>query len=217
MASRLRSWIRKNTGSRTESHQVLVSHTLPRVSNSVDNNDLGASLREFLDIFRGLPDPRDPRGLRHDLVFILAASTVATMAGATGFRALADQITDLPVSMLKAFGARWNWFHRKHDTPSASTIRSVFADIDIEELERRIGTWLFARARRDRDGLLILALDGKVLRGAWLDDHQQFTLFSAMIHGIGVTVGQLRVPPGTTEVTQVEPLVDMIPTQTPTS
>jgi hypothetical protein len=32
-----------------------------------------------------------------------------------------------------------------------------------------------------------------------------------MIHGVGVTVGQLKVPAGTTEVTQVEPLIDMIP------
>ena len=32
-----------------------------------------------------------------------------------------------------------------------------------------------------------------------------------MIHGLGVTVGQLRVPEGTTEVTQVKPLMDMIP------
>src|SRR5512144_2658003 len=95
-----------------------------------------------------------------------------------------------------AFGARWNWFCRTYNCPSASTIRSLFAEIDIEELERRIGAWLFTRARRGQEGLLVLALDGKVLRGAWLDDRQQFTLFSAMIHGIGVTVGQLRVPPG---------------------
>jgi hypothetical protein len=64
----------------------------------------------------------------------------------------------------------------------------------------------------DWNSQVTLALDGKVLRGARLDDHQQFTLFSAMIHGIGVTVGQLQVPHSTTEVTQVGPLIDMIPT-----
>lgn len=212
MASCLRSWIRENSGSRTESHHVSVSHTLPTVSSATEYDTSDADLEDFLDIFRGLPDPRDPRGLRHELVFILAASTVAIMAGATGFRAVADQIADLPTSLLMAFGARWNWFCRTYNCPSASTIRSLFAEIDIEELERRIGAWLFTRARRGQEGLLVLALDGKVLRGAWLDDRQQFTLFSAMIHGIGVTVGQLRVPPGTTEVTQVGPLTDMIRT-----
>jgi predicted transposase YbfD/YdcC len=181
------------------------------VSIPAEDDDINTDLNEFLGIFRGLPDPRDPRGLQYDLVFIFAASTIAVMAGAAGFRAIADHIADLPTSMLKAFGARWNWFRRKYNCPSASALRSVFADIDIEELERRIGAWLFTRARRDQEGPLTLALDGKVLRGAWLDDHQQFTLFSAMIHGVGVTVGQLQVPQGTTEVTQVGPLIDMIP------
>ncbi|MDQ1308331.1 MAG: hypothetical protein QG671_4165 [Actinomycetota bacterium] len=198
------------SGSRTESHQMPVSHTPPRVSIPNEDEDIDADLDEFLDIFRGLPDPRDPRGLQYDLVFLLAASTVAVMAGATGFRAIADHIADLPDSVAKLFGARWNWFHWKYNCPSASTLRAVFADINIEELERRIGEWLFTRARSGREGLITLALDGKVLRGAWTDDHQQFTLFSAMIHGIGVTIGQLQVPQGTTEVTQVEPLIDMI-------
>jgi predicted transposase YbfD/YdcC len=190
---------------------VLFSHTSVPLSSQAESADPKATLTQFLDIFRGLPDPRDPRGLRHDLVFILAASTIAVLAGATGFRALADQIADLPPSMLRALGARWNWFHSRYGCPSPSTIRAVFAQIDVEELERRIGGWLFARARRDQDDLLVLALDGKVLRGAWLDDHQQFTLFSAMIHGVGVPVGQLAVPAGTTEVTQLAALIDMIP------
>lgn len=190
---------------------MLFCHTLPEMSNPAEVDDLRVDLVDFLDIFRGLPDPRDARGLRHEFVFILAAATIATMAGAKSYREIADHVADLPPVMLKAFGARWDWFHGRYKCPAASTIRALFAEIDIESLERRIGEWLFTRARHDQTGLLVLALDGKVLRGSWLDDHQQFTLFSAMIHGVGVTVGQLRVPTGTTEVTQVEPLLDMIP------
>jgi hypothetical protein len=66
---------------------------------------------------------------------------------------------------------------------------------------------VFERARRDADGLLVIALDGKVLRGAWTDANDQVTLFSAMIHGKGVTVAQTRVPDGTNEITQVEPVL----------
>ena len=55
---------------------------------------------------------------------------------------------------------------------------------------------------------MVLALDGKVMRGAWTDENDQFTLFSAMIHGTGVTVAQVRVPRGTNEITQVEALLD---------
>jgi predicted transposase YbfD/YdcC len=202
--------LRRNKN-QTESHPLLFLHTSVPLSSHAESSDEKAALKQFLDIFRGLPDPRDPRGVRHDLVFILAASTIAILAGATGFRALADQIADLPPTVLCALGSRWNWFHDTYNCPSPSAIRAVFAQIDVEELERRIGGWLFARARRDTDDLLVLALDGKVLRGAWLDDHQQFTLFSAMIHGVGVPVGQVAVPADTTEVTQVAALIDMIP------
>lgn len=195
----------------TESHQLIFSHTSIPLSSQAQSTDLKEILSEFLKIFRGLPDPRDPRGLRHDLVFILAASTIAVLAGATGFRSIADQIADLPPSMLCALGSRWNWFLGKFNCPSPSTIRAIFAEIDVEELERRIGRWLYDRARHDKDDLLVLALDGKVLRGAWRGDHQQFTLFSAMIHEVGVPVAQLAVPDGTTEVTQVAALIDMIP------
>ena len=190
---------------------MIFSHTSPGLSTPAECFEPQTDLREFLDIFRGMSDPRDPRGLRHELVFILASSTIATLAGAKSCREIADHIADLPVVMLKTLGARRDWFRGGYACPSVSTIRAIFAEIDIEELERRIGAWLFSNARRHRSGQLVLAMDGKVLRGAWLDDHQQFTLFSAMIHELGVTVGQLCVPEGTTEVTQVKSLLDMIP------
>jgi hypothetical protein len=83
----------------------------------------------------------------------------------------------------------------------------VLRDIDADELDLLVGAWLFERARRDADGLLVIALDGKVLRGAWTDANDKVTLFSAMIHGKGVTVAQTRVPDGTNEITQVEPVL----------
>ncbi|HEY6793876.1 MAG TPA: transposase family protein [Kineosporiaceae bacterium] len=201
----MRSWVCENSDP-AESHRnhcpipefpCRLLRTLTAFSDLLD---------EFLRIFRGLPDPRKPRGRQYDLVLVLAASTVAVLAGATSTRAIADHISDLPPPLLKALGARWCWFRQRYRCPGVSTLRDIFARVDIEKLEQRIGHWLFTHADRAPDGLLVLALDGKVLRGARLGDHLQFTLFSAMIHGIGVTIGQLQVPGGTTEVTQVEPL-----------
>ena len=60
-----------------------------------------------------------------------------------------------------------------------------------------MGAWLRENARRDGDGVLALAIDGKVLKGAWTDENETFTLFSAMIHDVGVTVAQRQVPAGT--------------------
>ncbi len=74
-----------------------------------------------------------------------------------------------------------------------------------------VGAWLFERAHRDTEALLVIALDGKVLRGAWSDANDQVTLFSAMIHAVGVTVAQIRVPDATTEITQLDTLLEGLP------
>jgi predicted transposase YbfD/YdcC len=86
----------------------------------------------------------------------------------------------------------------------------VFECIDVAVLESTIGAWLRQRAHRDTDGTLRLAIDGKVLRGVWTDENEQFTLFSAMIHHEGVTIAQVKVPPDTNEITQVKALLSPV-------
>jgi hypothetical protein len=57
----------------------------------------------------------------------------------------------------------------------------------------------------------MVALDGKVLRGAWEElPDVKVELFSALVHGEGVIIGQRKVSAETTEVTQVIPLLDDI-------
>jgi predicted transposase YbfD/YdcC len=82
--------------------------------------------------------------------------------------------------------------------------------VNTDHLDRIIGRWLHDHARRDHEGVLRLAIDGKVLRGVRTDPDIQFTLFSAMIHHTGVTIAQVRVPPDTNETTQVKALLDPI-------
>lgn len=51
-----------------------------------------------------------------------------------------------------------------------------------------------------------IARDGKVLRGSH-NEHGELTLFSALLHDQGLVLGQVRVPPTTTETTCVPALV----------
>jgi hypothetical protein len=80
-------------------------------------------------------------------------------------------------------------------------------DVDAGELDRVVGGWLRERVRRDEKGATVIAIDGKVLRGAWSSENDKFTLFSAMIQKVGVTVAQVQVPADTNEITQVEALL----------
>jgi predicted transposase YbfD/YdcC len=184
-----------------------VSHAVSDPSTPADERE-DHDISALLQMLGRLTDPRNRRGKRHRLVFILACAVVGVLAGAANFRELGSQVADIPQRLLVKLGAKWNWFKFCYDHPSEPTLRRVLGAIDPGELDLLVGAWLFERAHREDDGTLVIALDGKVLRGAWTDSGDQVTLFSAMIHGKGVTIGQVRVPEGTNEITQVKPLLD---------
>jgi hypothetical protein len=80
--------------------------------------------------------------------------------------------------------------------------------VDAAELDLVTGAWLFARARKRGKAEWEIALDGKVMRGAWTDENDKVTLFSAMLHREAITIAQVRVPDGTNEITQADTILD---------
>jgi hypothetical protein len=50
----------------------------------------GAVPGGLLEALAQVPDPRDPRGMRYDLVPVLAVAVCATLAGARSFAAIAE-------------------------------------------------------------------------------------------------------------------------------
>ncbi len=55
----------------------------------------------LLERLAEVPDPRDPRGVRHALVVVLALTACAVLAGATSLLAVGEWITDTPPSVLE--------------------------------------------------------------------------------------------------------------------
>ncbi|CAI7973447.1 transposase [Frankia sp. Hr75.2] len=158
-------------------------------------------------MLRRVKDFRDARGKIYDLDFVLAVAVVATLAGAATYRQIGSHAADLPPGLLAHLGAPYDHFRDRYATPSESTIREVLKEVDADTLDLVIGAWLHERATRGKDGDMVIALDGKVLRGAWTDTNRQVSLFSAMIHEQGVVLAQTRVPDGTNEITQVKNLL----------
>src|SRR6266545_4459117 len=186
-----------------------VSHAAEGLSNPAafegERNCVG-----LLEMLGRLADPRSPQGKIHELVFVLACAVVATLAGATCYRELGSQVADFDQSLLEKLGAGWNFFEGRFDAPSEATLRRVLQRIDAAALDRLVGAWLAERVRREADGLLVIAVDGKVLRGSWTDANDKVTLFSAMVHAPAVTIAQVKVPDGTNEITQVKQLLDNV-------
>jgi predicted transposase YbfD/YdcC len=167
-----------------------------------------ADISSLLGMLASVADPRSPQGIQHALEFVLAVCVVAKLGGAKNYREIAGHAADIPQPLLKKIGAEWNWFRLRYKHPSESTIRNVLTRIDAAELDIITGTWLYAQARKDGKGEWIIALDGKVMRGAWTDENDKVTLFSAMLHDEAVTIAQVRVPDGTNEITQAGTLLD---------
>jgi predicted transposase YbfD/YdcC len=170
-----------------------------------------ADISSLLEMLGSIGDPRKERGKQHALVFVLAVCVVAVLAGAKGYSEIARKGNDMTQWLLEKLGAEWNWFGSRYKCPSKGTIRLVLSGIDGNRMDEITGRWLAAQSAKSGDGEWEIAIDGKVLRGAWTAENDKVTLFSAMIHEEGVTIAQVRVPDGTNGITQVEALLDALP------
>jgi hypothetical protein len=113
-------------------------------------------------------------------------------------------------------GARRHPVTGRPVAPSEATIRRTVTDIDADEADTIVGTWLHAKLQA---GLVSpkawrgLALDGKTLKGSWEEISTgagKVRLFSALTHAEGVVVGQRRIPEHTGEQAQMIPLLDQV-------
>ena len=157
-----------------------------------------------------IPEFRGSKGMEYALSFILAVCIVATLAGAKNYREIATVAAGISQDQLRLLGAEFYYFGKCYRYPRRTVIWTVLTNVDAATLDRITGTWLLAQARkyRNEDGGIewVIAIDGKVLRGAWTDENDKVTLFSAMLQEEALTVAQVRVPDGTNEITQVKAL-----------
>jgi len=170
----------------------------------------------LLEALRELSDPRSKRGIRHQVAAILTMVAAATISGARSFRSVADYAADLPPEALTRLGARHHPVTGRPVAPSEATIRRTVKDVDADEADTIVGTWLHAKVRA---GVVApqawrgLALDGKTLKGAWEEVDTgagKVRLFSALTHAEGVVVGQRKIPENTGEQAQMIPLLDQV-------
>lgn len=169
-------------------------------------------MSELLEMLAGVPEFREAKGREYALVFILAVCVVAVLAGAKNYREIATVAAGISQRQFRLLGAEWDYFANCYKCPGRTLIWTVLTHVDAAELDRIIGKWLLAQARKhkEKDGDIkwVIAIDGKVMRGSWTDKNDKVTLFSGMLHEEALTVAQVRVPDGTNEITQVKALAN---------
>ncbi|EUA86951.1 DDE_Tnp_1-associated family protein [Mycobacterium ulcerans str. Harvey] len=91
---------------------------------------------------------------------LLAIAVLATAAGMRGYAGFATWAATASDDVLAQVGVR---FRR----PSEKTFRAVLSRLDPADLNARMGSYFTAHvASSDPSGLVPIALDGKMLRGA---------------------------------------------------
>jgi predicted transposase YbfD/YdcC len=153
----------------------------------------------LLELLAQVPDPRKRRGRRHPLAGLLAVGIAAVTAGSRSFAAIGQWAADAGPEVLAGLGAA-------RGPAEESTFRRAFALVSPDVLDRLLGAWLHTRAAR-AGGRLVIAIDGKTVRGARDETGKAPHLVAALAHGIGAVLGQVAVDAKSNEIPAVRELL----------
>jgi predicted transposase YbfD/YdcC len=136
--------------------------------------------------FQSLSDKRKPRGMRYSLAMILVVVMMAKLCGENHFMGIAEWAkhrAEFLVDLLQL---------KREKMPHHSTYRRILADVvNVEEIEKMSSEFLAGKKYFGRQ--VLMAIDGKVLRGT-LDDHQKGTyLLAAYLPREGIVLMEVAV------------------------
>ena len=159
------------------------------------------SRQPLAQVLRNLTDPRDRRGVRHDLPTVLSLAVTGVLAGCRSLTAIWEHTADLTAADLEALGLQGG-----QALLSESTIRRVLQDLDPTDLDTHVRSWFCTRTGTI-EGRTVIAVDGKTMRGARTGDNPAPHLLAALDRASGVVVGQRRVSDKSNEIPALRDLL----------
>lgn len=164
--------------------------------------DVPAAPAALLQTLARVPDPRKPRGIRHQLPGILAVTLAAVAAGARSFVAIAEWAADATPEVLATLGV-------SGAAPCESTIRRCLQRLAPDQLDQLLGAWMRLHTSRI-GGRRVIAFDGKTLRGARDAAGNLVHLLAGLCQSTGTVLAQLAVGAKTNEIPMLTQLLDTI-------
>ncbi len=164
-----------------------------------------------------VPDPRDPRGVRHTLTSLLLAAVAAVLAGARSFTAVGEWVSDAPPQVLATLGIRRDPLAGRFEPPDEATLRRVLEAVDADAFGAAVGSWLAGRLRaadqgqgNGRRARRALAVDGKAVRGTRhaSSDGQAVHLLAVPDQQASAVLAQTSVDGKTNEIIHFAPLLE---------
>jgi hypothetical protein len=130
--------------------------------------------------FADISDHRRARGRRHPMRAVLAIATAATLAGARGYRQIAEFAADLSQTIRRRLGCRFD--KGKYLVPSTTVIWDCLVSVNPVELDRSLQRWNRDHGKEDS----CLAIDGKTMKNAVDDEGHQTHILGVVGHQSGM-------------------------------
>ena len=155
-----------------------------------------------------LPDFRQPKGKRYDLLPILLLCCIAMMCGCTSQSAIADWGHNYSRHWLTKLG------FKRACAPSQSTLHRIFKGIDVVRLELLLSDWCQQIFRligfTTPSDLQGASIDGKLLCGSSKQKADEPHLLASLSHKLGLVLGQVAVSEKSNEITAFGDLIEML-------
>jgi len=159
-------------------------------------------LRESVEAFAELDDPRGQKGRQHKLVDIMCIALVAVLAGADNF------------CEIEEFGkAKEGWLRRYLDLPggipSHDTFNRVFSLLNPSKWQAFFLGWVRQAITGKLNGEHI-AIDGKEMNGSGQGDYEKVIQVSAMAVHRGISLAQLSVDEKSNEIRVLPSMIETL-------
>lgn len=153
--------------------------------------------------FDELPDPRDPRGIRHRLSNILTLSLLAVICGANDFSEIAEYAHSKE-EWLSTF------LDLKHGIPSEDTLSRVLSRLKPHVWHHHFQEWVKTLTLPEVDFPTVLAIDGKTARGSQKAHLQALHTVSVWSVNHGVVMAQSQVDEKSNEITCLPEMLELL-------
>ncbi len=173
--------------------------------------DVPHSNRSLYEALTQIPDPRHARGTVYPLPAILTFVATALLCGCRSLLAIAQWGQDYnELAPLLGLHRRKTKDPSRFRTPCVGELHTVLAALDTAAFEETLRQWILTQGVDDLDRL-VLALDGKTLRGTQGHEVAGVHLLAAYCQTRQAVVAQLRVPGKTNEHKTALELLKLIP------